>query len=67
MLAAKYDAGKKLLLDSKVGEVTEVSGNLTAEVDGTDKYSVKVTLHGNGQWSNSCCSCPDGVRTDGKV
>jgi len=42
------------------------SGNIAAEVQGTDPYSVKVSLRSDGEWTDATCSCPDGVRTQGK-
>ena len=42
------------------------SGNIAAEVQGTDPYSVKVSLRSDGEWTDATCSCPDGVKTQGK-
>ena len=42
------------------------SGNIAADVQGTDQYSVKVSLRSDGEWTDATCSCPDGVRTQGK-
>jgi len=42
------------------------SGNIAAEVQGTDPYSVQVSLRSDGEWTDATCSCPDGVRTQGK-
>ena len=47
-------------------EADAESGNIAAEVQGTDPYSVQVSLRSDGEWTDATCSCPDGVRTQGK-
>ncbi len=42
------------------------SGNIAADVQGTEPYSVKVSLRSDGEWADATCSCPDGERTHGK-
>jgi len=65
--AAKYKAGKSLVEDRKVGEVYErEEGKVEAQVEGTEKYEVSAILLDDGLWKETKCSCPDGLRTDGK-
>ena len=65
----KLASAKQLVQEGKVGAVREEdagSGRVAAEVQGTEPYSVTVSLRGNGEWGDTSCSCPDGTRTSGK-
>jgi len=65
--AAKYVAGKELFQSGKVGKLQDGGeGKIAAEVQGSELYHVKVTLLENGEWQEPACSCPDGIRSQGK-
>ena len=50
-----------------MGELHERDeGKIEAQVEGTENYEVSAVLLDDGLWKETKCSCPDGLRTDGK-